>query len=263
MKTIVLSDHVAELRQEARTQREAEHQLKLARHALRIADLQAQTEASWFWRIFRALFGYPRPPAEPRMSDAEHALSAGASGEDLVAQHLCDILPDEWTLLRGYTNRNGEADLVLITDRAVFSIEVKNVNGQISISQATWTRRKVDAFGNVVGAPEAIADRRGRTPLQQAEDVAQSIRWILGRRGLDPDCVRPMVVLTHERATIVDGGAGVPAVLVSDLELVNIRSMQSGLPRFDAGRVVSILTQDHAHWARRGRQPSQRRRSNQ
>lgn len=255
MKTIILSDHVSELREEARVEREVADRVNLMRHDHRIEDLRAVAKASWLWRLYRAIFGYPAPPAPSGASATEHALTAGAGGEDRVAAHLVNILPADWVLLRGYTNRNGEADLVLIADRAVFCIEVKNVNGVISISCGTWLRRKVDAYGNIVGHPEPIADRRGRTPLQQAEGVADGVRWILDRRGIDASCVLPMVILTHPRAKITDNPERLPAFLLSATDRALFLDMQADLPPLDRENVLRILTRDHAHWADRHQRP--------
>lgn len=255
VKTIILSNHVSDLREEARAEREAADRTKLRHHDHRIAELRARAKASWLWRIYRAIFGYPAPPAPSGASDAEQALTAGAGGEDRVAAHLANILPADWVLLRGYTNRNGEADLVLIADRAVFCIEVKNVNGVISISSGTWLRRKVDAYGNVVGHPEPIVDRRGRTPLQQAERVADGIHWILERRGIDASCVLPMVILPHQRAKIADNRERFPAFLLTETDRTLFLDMQADLLPFDRENVLRILTRDHAHWADRHQRP--------
>jgi hypothetical protein len=51
--------------------------------------------------------------------DREASLAAGVAGERLAAAGLGRALGDEWTLLRGYRNRRGEIDLVLVGPRGL------------------------------------------------------------------------------------------------------------------------------------------------
>jgi len=44
---------------------------------------------------------------------------AGIAGEQLVATELGRVLDDDWTLLRGYRNRRGEIDQLLLGPRGL------------------------------------------------------------------------------------------------------------------------------------------------
>jgi nuclease-like protein len=46
-------------------------------------------------------------------------LMAGADGERLVAAGLGRVLDDDWTLIRGYRNRRGEIDHLLLGPRGL------------------------------------------------------------------------------------------------------------------------------------------------
>ena len=55
-------------------------------------------------------------------------MTAGMEGELLVAKHLDATLGDEWVLVRGYKNRCGEIDDILVGPQGVMAIEVKHRN---------------------------------------------------------------------------------------------------------------------------------------
>jgi hypothetical protein len=54
------------------------------------------------------------PPGLPRTLVCEGPSQAGIAGEDLIAAQLGQALGDDWTLLRGYRNRRGEIDDLLL-----------------------------------------------------------------------------------------------------------------------------------------------------
>lgn len=123
MRTVPLSNHPDAMLRAARQRRAA---LGTALGAAR----PQRRWAAWLrsvlavWRVRR-----PVPAARTRAgqpTDEEAKLAAGAAGESFVAGELGRALDDEWTLLRGYHNRRGEIDLVLVGPRGLFAIEVKN-----------------------------------------------------------------------------------------------------------------------------------------
>ena len=61
---------------------------------------------------------------------------------DLVATELGRALDDGWTLLRGYRNRRGEIDQLLLGSRGLFAIEVKNLNATVHVDGDRWQRRR-------------------------------------------------------------------------------------------------------------------------
>ncbi len=97
----------------------ARHRDQVAR--LRRARDRARREHRWLaWlrgilavrRLERHAPEPPVPVSAP--SDQEEAIAAGARGEQAAATGLASALGDEWTLLRGYCNRRGEIDHLLL-----------------------------------------------------------------------------------------------------------------------------------------------------
>ena len=135
-------------RQTAAQQERSRYEKALARHqtslerARRARD-QARARHQWLSWLRLALAARrerrqaPRPPA-PRASgsttDREEILVAGLAGEELVKTALDGRLDDEWTLIRGYRNRRGEIDHLLLGPRGVVAIEVKYRNATVATS---------------------------------------------------------------------------------------------------------------------------------
>ena len=84
-----------------------------------------------------------RRRADPRI---EAKLAAGIEGERLVEDALGLALDDEWALLRGYRNRGGEIDHLLIGPRGVFAIEGKHRNATIDCDGDRWVATKYDRY---------------------------------------------------------------------------------------------------------------------
>jgi Holliday junction resolvase-like predicted endonuclease len=63
-------------------------------------------------------------------------LAAGIAGERQVAEALGRALGDDWVLMRGYQNRLGEIDHLLLGPSGFVAIEVKNINGTVHRSRA-------------------------------------------------------------------------------------------------------------------------------
>ena len=100
-------------------------------------------------------------------SDQEAILAAGMTGEQTVATELGAVLGDEWVLLRGYRNRRGEIDHILLGPRGMFAIEVKHRNATVDISGDQWRFRKYDRYGNLV---EEGWDHRPVGPFPELDD---------------------------------------------------------------------------------------------
>ena len=62
---------------------------------------------------------------------------AGIEGEQLVASGLGRVLDDEWTLIRGYRNRRGEIDHLLLGPRGLIAIEGKHRNALVHCAATT------------------------------------------------------------------------------------------------------------------------------
>jgi hypothetical protein len=107
---------------------------------------------------------------------------AGIAGEQLVATELGRALDDDWTLLRGYRNRRGEIDQLLLGPRGLFAIEVKNLNATVHVDGDRWRADKYDNYGNLV-EQRPIADRMGRSPSVQLNEPADDLERFLAERG--------------------------------------------------------------------------------
>jgi hypothetical protein len=220
MQVAALSDHpTAMLRDAQRRRAAADQHLRLAHseaqaahraQAARARQARDRARAQHRWGAWlRGVFavwraGRRKPASRPAASqptDEEARLAAGAAGERLVAEELARVLDDQWTLLRGYRNRRGEIDHVLVGPRGLFAIEVKNQNATVDCAGDQWWSTKYDKYGNVVGPRQQMADRRGRSPSVQLNEPASQLAAVLGSRH-HPVAIRRIVVLTHPRAQL-------------------------------------------------------------
>jgi Nuclease-related domain len=174
---------------------------------LRVKRDRARAQHEW-WAWLRLSFGVwtekrrvpRRPVADPDPVDQEERIRAGIAGEQQVAVELGHALGDDWTLLRGYRNRRGEIDHLLLGPRGLFAIEVKNVNATLYIDGDRWRADKYDNYGNLV-EQRPIADRKGRSPSEQVNEPAGELERFLHERG-QRISVERVVVLTHHRSRI-------------------------------------------------------------
>ena len=77
-------------------------------------------------------------------------------------------LDDSWALFKGYRNRGGEIDYLLIGPTGLFAIEVKHVNGAFRITPEQWVYRRSDGYGNEVGDVTLLA--RADAPLSSSPE---------------------------------------------------------------------------------------------
>jgi hypothetical protein len=219
MRFVALSDHVADMLAAARRQRaseqgqaEEQYRRELAAYARRVGqprERRARARAqgrllSWLWwglvPLWRRRAGRPAPPASLAPSHGEAAIAGGAKGEQEVAVTLDAELDDGWVLLKGYRNRRGEIDYLLLGPGGLFAVEVKYVNGTFRITRERWRYVKFDNYGNPVEEGE-IKDRRGRPPNVQLSEPLLLLEQFLAKRG-QPVMMRPVVLLNHPKARI-------------------------------------------------------------
>jgi hypothetical protein len=127
-------------------------------------------------------------------------LMAGAEDERLVAAGLGRVLDDDWTLIRGYRNRRGEIDHLLLGPRGLVAIEGKHRNATVHCAGDHWWYTEFDADGNAVERGE-LTDRRGRSPSQQVNEPAGHLEDLLRSRGHQV-AVERFVLLTHPRSRL-------------------------------------------------------------
>jgi hypothetical protein len=219
MRVIELSNHPGDmlhdvsLRRHATQRRnQARYEDALIQHQARVQVIRVQRDRArqnrrwWTWlRLILAVWTEQRhAPAKPNRNagdtDTEEKIRAGIAGEQLVATELGRALNDDWTLLRGYRNRRGEIDHVLLGPKGLFAIEVKNINATVSIDGDRWRADKYDNYGNLVEQRE-VADRKGRSPSEQLNEPAAELERFLHERG-QRVTVQRVVILAHKRSRI-------------------------------------------------------------
>lgn len=270
MRVVELSNHPGDmLGDAARRRRAAErrvlsvYQDELVRYRARVQAIKVKSNRAragrrwwaWFrlsataWREKRRI---PRPPvpAAGHSTDAEEKIMAGIAGEQLVATELGRRLDDSWTLLRGYRNRRGEIDHLLLGPRGLFAIEVKNLNATVHVDGDRWRADKYDRYGNLV-EQRVITDRMGRSPSVQLNEPADDLERFLAGRG-QPAEVRRVVILTHARSRL--GTVRDPTVLAgmsAGYALDLVEASASHLDREQRAAIAGLIQRDHAFHARR------------
>jgi hypothetical protein len=267
VRVVELSDHPGDLLRAERQHRTAGQGLErrrfeaaLARYEKRVAAERrardpARAQHRWgAWlrgvlavrRARRQAPAAPPPAAGGPVSDREASLAAGVEGERLAAAGLGRALGDDWTLLRGYRNRRGEIDLVLVGPRGLFAIEVKYYNGTVGCDGDRWWVDRYDRSGQHVGR-EAMADTRGRSPSTQLTEPARLLEEFLHSRGHQVP-VQRIVLLTHASGRFgrcarptVGLAASVPEVLRL------LRASNADLPGAEVARLADRVRRDHEH----------------
>lgn len=277
MRTVELSNHPADALRIARQRRadcgqptDAEYDEALARHKLllrRAANARDRARARRQWiawlrsalavRKLRRLA--PAPPSERTAgpgsgaspSDAEEKLAAGVAGEQQVAMELGHALGDEWVLMRGYCNRRGEIDHLLLGPPGLVAIESKHLNATVHCDGDSWRFEKYDRFSNLV-ARGSLSDRGGRSPSVQVNEPADLLEQFLRTRGGTITILR-VVLLTHPSSRL--GSCKHPSVHVATSALALARQLGEMPPMLSAGhraRIEELIARDHRfHEARR------------
>jgi hypothetical protein len=237
MRFVPLSDHPGDMLAEARRVREAaggiageRYRQELAAYQERIARARerrdkARAERDLLSRLrwgliawWRRLARPPRPPAALAPSHGEEAIKGGIKGEQEVADVLRVALSDAWALVKGYRNRRGEIDYLLLGPGGLFAIEVKYVNGTFAITRERWRYVRFDRYGNQVGEG-LLQDARHRPPNAQLAEPLGMLEQFLASRG-QPARLRPVVLLNHPKARISDCAADVGVeVLTATVQL--------------------------------------------
>jgi Nuclease-related domain len=269
---VELSNHPGDMLDDAARRRRAAEQRvlsvyedELVRYRARVQVVRvrrdrARAERRW-WTWLRLSLGVwrekrriPRPPVPVagHSTDLEEKIMAGIAGEQLVATELGRALDDDWTLLRGYRNRRGEIDQLLLGPRGLFAIEVKNLNATVSVDGDRWRADKYDNYGNLV-EQRPIADRMGRPPSVQLNEPADDLERFLRERG-QPAEVQRVVILAHRRSGL--GTVRNPTVLVGTSAGYALRLIEDSAARLDRGQraaIGNLIQRDHEfHGKRRG-----------
>lgn len=274
MRVEWLSDHPGAMLRQAQQRRAAgdrdrqlAHDNALAMHRQHAAQARQSRDRAWAQRrwaawvrgvfaVWRAgvLLPAARLPASVP-TDEEAKLAAGAAGERLVADALARVLDDEWTLFRGYRNRRGEIDHVLLGPRGLFAIEVKNHNARIDVHGDQWRSTKYDRYGNPVGLRQEMSDGRGRSPSIQLSEPASQLAGFLRSRGQAVPVER-VVVLTHDRAQLRSSTSPTVHICTSMTQIRKLLNASTvSVSAADRAEIARLIVKDHHHFNARRRSP--------
>ena len=275
MQVIELSNHPADmlsavsLRRQAADQRTHDrHEDAFVRHqasvqAIRVKRDRARARRRW-WTWLRLAFAVgaekrraPRPQPRPAGdSGVEEKIKAGIAGEERVAAELSHALGADWTLLRGYRNRRGEIDDLLLGPTGLFAIEVKNINATVHVDGDRWQADKYDHYGNLV-EQRLVADRRGRSPSEQLNEPADELQRFLRDRGQQVTIQR-VVVLAHHRSRLAPGGRRAVHVVTSTAGVLSLAGGSADRIGHDQrAELERLIRRDH-DFHERTRRPARR-----
>ncbi len=263
MRVVELSDHPGTLLRETRLRSEAaarreqsSYQDALAQHHARVRgaaqarDLARAQHRWWAWLrgVFAARREQRRAPAVPRPggqpSDQESILMAGIEGEQLVAAGLGRVLDDDWTLIRGYRNRAGEIDHLLLGPRGLIAIEGKHRNATVHCAGDHWWYTKFDNYGKAVERGE-MTDRRGRSPSQQVNEPASRLEDFLRSRG-HPVAIQRFVLLTHPRSQLGNCTRPTVRIATTTSEVISaLNDSGTAISGPDRARLERLIIRDH------------------
>ena len=264
MRFVPLSDHPGDMLAEARRAREAaggaageRYRQELAAREARISEARERRDKSraerdflsWLrWGLiarWRRLARPPRRPAALAPSHGEEAIKGGIKGEQEVADVLRGALSDAWTLIKGYRNRRGEIDYLLLGPGGMLAIEVKYVNGTFAVTRERWRYVRYDNYGNQVGGG-LLQDARRRPPNVQLAEPLAALEQFLASRGHSVR-MRPVVLLNHPKARVSHLEPDVGAeVLTSTAQLRDlVRAAQAQLDARKLAEIERLIVRDH------------------
>lgn len=275
MRVVLLSDHPGDLLKQARLrdmQRAmAQYESALTRHKAEIRKVEAardQARAARRWlawsrgvlAVRRATRRAPEPPRRAEVpTDEQSKLMAGVGGEQFVADELGRSLGEDWVLLRGYKNKRGEIDDLLLGPSGLVAIEVKNINGTVHCDGDDWRVDKYDRYENLVeqySIPQHSAGGRGirhRSPSVQLNEPADALEEFLRSRGEDVGVLR-VVLLAHPRSTVGTCRRATVNIFTRTSDVT--RLLTKVRQPFDAAtraRLEGLIIRDHRFHARHRR----------
>ena len=267
MQHVILSDHVGEQLRRLRGEREQryqqirlQYQEELRNYDERLAALaRAYQEAFRHLRLFQSAVawrrhrtlrkrGDPPPPLPEGPTVEEQKRQAEAEGEQRLATELMTILPGAaWTLIKGYQNRKGEIDYLLIGPAGVLAFECTHLSGTIMCTRDRWVRQKYDPHG----APTTqvpILDGTGRSPSQQLNESTTCLMECLSRK--DAGCaITRAVILTHPDVRL--GTVEAPTiqiVLLNKVQPFLWEMCRTASSSISTQRIVEFVKEDHRYW---------------
>ena len=170
--------------------------------------------------------------------------TTGVRGEERLENAL-KWLTNDWTMIRGYKNRNGEVDHLLVGPAGIWAVEVKSSNVRLQVDGKSWWQEKIDRRGRVMKRLKA-SDRTGRTWGRQVADVASGLERHLRHRG-QAVTVRTAVVLMHDRAQIGDIKKSGVDFVGTDHRILLSKVAEQGihLDQSQVADLVALIKKDH------------------
>lgn len=268
MRVIELSNHpgdmladVSRRRDAAQSRAQDRYEDALIQHQARLQTIRVKRDRArqqrqwWTWlRLAFAVWAERRrapgaPVPDTGDTGTEEKIRAGIAGEQLVATDLGRALADDWTLLRGYRNRRGEIDHLLLGPGGLFAIEVKNINATVYVDGDRWQADKYDNYGNLV-EQRLITDRRGRSPSEQLNEPADELERFLHERG-QQIMIQRVVVLTHRRSRLRPSRHATVRVTTSTDDVLSLVHDSDGrLAARRRAELERLIRRDHDFHAR-------------
>jgi hypothetical protein len=253
-----LSDHPGDELSRVNGEIEAQ-QRRIEAHRVACEDLRARQASSRRWWQFRLRaahrdelrrFVLAAPVIDGRLEKRRAQQVAGISGEEQMTAALHQ-LSDEWRLFRGYANRRGEVDHLLVGPRGVWAIEVKRRAVRVHISGDHWSFEKFDRYGNLRDSG-TLADRGGRSWGRQVSEIAGELERFLASRA-QPVTVRTAVVLLHERGELGSSrDVGVDLFSVGPgFLLERVQAQETWHEESVRDAIARLVRRDHAFHAER------------
>ncbi len=265
MRVVKLSDHPGDLLRQERKRGDREQQRAMSQFRAAERKHQAQVDVlkaardqaragrrwlAWFRAALathRARRQAPAPPPTARTaapSDDEARLVAGIAGEQFLTDELGKVLNGEWVLFRGYHNRYGEIDHLLLGPRGIAAIEVKYLNGTIHCDGDRWRVQKFDKYGHLVKDYE-LTDQRGRSPSVQLNEPADQLEEFLRSKGEDVSLLR-VVQLTHPKAQVGTKRGATVDIFTRTSEITSLmQKVRQPLNPARRARLEELIVNDH------------------
>ncbi|MGI5419708.1 nuclease-related domain-containing protein [Actinomadura luteofluorescens] len=259
MRIEVLSDHPGAQLQDTDAALASE-QYRFAEHARAVDALRRRHQASrrW-WQLGRRLrhsrelreLQWAAPKVNQRLMSERARQQAGGDAEDRVASELERYLDGDWTLFRGYANRRGEVDHLLVGPGGVWAVEVKGRAVRVHVIGDDWRFEKFDRYGNLKETG-VLTDGGGRSWGRQVGEIAGALEEFLRRRGMHVE-VRTAVVVMNDRAELgTCRRPGVDVVSIGIRSLLDQVSRTAGvLDREAQHKVADLVRRDHRFHAQR------------
>ena len=251
-----MSDHAADQLRERETERQSRYDTRMEAYESGLRTRQELIEEGkekrrqawaqgWYvraaaaavvvlWHRYRKWVESCRRPVKEGPGVEDQIWQEGQAGEDAVGAFFAGTLGDEWTLIRGYQNKKGEIDALLVGPRGIHAMEIKNYKGRIRCDGDVWTRDKHDRWGNQVLFAAPITDHGGRSPSQQVNQAADVLEEFL-KRTTPLVRIRRCVLFTSPEADFGDmKNPTVDALLLSRGDLATMcgpGGVRTGPPR--------------------------------